>query len=262
VIVTADVETPFSKEGQELGALLRRKAGDEEIQPVIDNIQAQATEQALDPVVTSTEVFMTAVCWVGSKSLSHVLACIDRTKTRLLDAGTHSEAARRQILGAVMSYWDAHPGVALSIVEKLLNYSILTPFTVVDWAVGAHGSAKSLAQPHIYELVSNTVAKVKSHTRQIVKAPAAAGEDAASEPDIEKETASMKELFAALNDALGSWAAGSKDELMEEGDGSSEKEALTRRWGQRWVRVFRRMGAVEEAFVLEQKKDKMDTSTA
>jgi nuclear cap-binding protein subunit 1 len=207
---------------------------------------------------------MTAVCWVGSKSLSHVLACIDRTKTRLLDAGAQSEAARRQILDAVMSYWGAHPGVALSIVEKLLNYSILTPFTVVDWAVGAHGTAEYLAQPHIYELVSNTVAKVKSHTRQVVGAPngVSTAENEADTPDVEKEAASMKELFGALNDALSSWANGSKDELIEEGDGSSEKEALTKRWGERWLRVFRRMGAVEEAFVLEQKKDKMDTSGA
>ncbi|KAK0383376.1 hypothetical protein NLU13_9289 [Sarocladium strictum] len=259
-----DPDTPFSKEGQELGALLRRKASDEEMQPVIDSIQSQATERALDPIVTSTDVFMTAVCWVGSKSLSHVLACIDRTKTRLLDAGSHSDAARRQILDAVMSYWAAHPGVALSIVEKLLNYSILTPFTVVDWSVGAHGAAEYLAQPHVYELVSNTVAKVKSHTRQVIRSPngSVPADDETGAPDVEKEAASMKDLFGALNDALSSWANGSKDELIEAGDGSSEKEALTRRWGERWLRVFRRMGAVEEAFVLEQKKDKMDTSGA
>lgn len=249
----------------ELGALLKRKASDEEIQPIIDSIQAQATQRALDPVVASTDVFMTAVCWVGSKSLSHVLACIDRTKTRLLDAGSQSEAARRQILDAVMTYWAAHPGVALSIVEKLLNYSILTPFTVVDWAVGAHGTSEYLAQPHMYELVSNTVAKVTSHTRQVVKAPAGeapAAENGEGAPDVEKEATAMRELFRALNDALESWASGSKDELIEEGDGTSEKEALTRRWGQRWLRAFRRMGAVEEAFVLEQKKDQMDTSVA
>ena len=114
---------------------MRRKAPEEEIQPVIDSIHAQAKEQALDPLVTSTNVFMTAICWVGSKSLSHVLACIDRTKTRLLEAGNSSEAARAQIISAVMSYWHAHPGIALSITKKLLNYYILTTFTLVESAL-------------------------------------------------------------------------------------------------------------------------------
>ncbi|KAJ4054917.1 Nuclear cap-binding protein subunit 1 [Fusarium oxysporum] len=255
--------TPFSKEGQEIASLLRRKAPDEEFQPLFESIQTQASEQSLDPIVASTDVFMTAVCWVGSKSLSHVLACIDRTKGRLLEAGNSSEAARAQIISAVMSYWHAHPGVALSIIEKLLNYSILTPFTVVDWALVASTPANgtdggdSLTEPHIFELVFNTIFKVTRRSRDVVAAP---------ETDEEtriKEIKSTRDLFRAMNDALVSWAGGSKDELMEGGDGSSDREAMIRRWGQRWLRVFKRMGAIEEAFVLEVSKnlgkDKMAT---
>ncbi|KPM41569.1 hypothetical protein AK830_g4945 [Neonectria ditissima] len=253
-------DTPFSKEGQEIGALLRRKAPDEEFQPIIDSIQTQATELALDPVVASTDVFMTAVCWVGSKSLSHVLACIDRTKGRLLDAGSASDAARAQIISAVMAYWHAHPGVALSIVEKLLNYSILTPFSVIDWALVASTPAngtnggESLAQSHVFELVSNTVAKVTGRTRQLLVSPDA------DEETRTKEATATKDLFRAMNDALASWAGGNKDELMEGGDGTSDREALIRRWGQRWYRVFKRMGAIEEAFAIEAAKVKAVTA--
>ncbi|TQV92171.1 hypothetical protein V2A60_004466 [Cordyceps javanica] len=250
-------DTPFSAEGQQIGALLRRKATDEEIQPTIDAIQAQAKDQALDPVVTSIDVFVTAMCWVGSKSLSHVLACIDRSKARLIDAGAASSAARAQIISSVMAYWHSHPGVALSIIEKLLNYSILTPFSVADWAIladsashkGSPGAA--LAQPHIYEAIFNTVSKVTARVRQVVGAPADEEEARA------KEVADMTELFRTINDALESWAAGSKDELMEHDAGSETDEALIRRWGQRWLRVFRRRAAVEAAFVAEATKDKM-----
>ncbi|KAH6892219.1 MIF4G like-domain-containing protein [Thelonectria olida] len=244
-------DTPFYKEGQEIGALLRRKAPDDEFQPLIDGIQAQATEQALDPLVSSTDVFMTAVCWVGSKSLSHVLACIDRTKGRLLEAGNASDAARAQIISAVMAYWHAHPGVALSIIEKLLNYSILTPFSVVDWALVASTPAngtnggEALAQSHIFELISNTVAKVTGRTRQLLVSPDA------DEETMVKEAKATKDLFRAMDDALVSWAGGSKDEQMEDGDGSTDNESMIRRWGQRWLRVFKRMGAIEEAFALE-----------
>ncbi|KAF4512917.1 hypothetical protein G6O67_000246 [Ophiocordyceps sinensis] len=247
-------DTPFAKEGQEIGALLRRKAPDEELQAVIDSIQAQAAERAVDPVVTSTDVFMTAVCWVGSKSLSHVLACIDRTKGKLVEAGSASAAARSQIVAAVMSYWHAHPGVALSIIEKLLNYSILTPFSVVDWTLVASTSpngtngGESLGQSHIFELVCNTVAKVSGRLRQVLTSPDADDETR------EKEILAMRELLGAANDALVSWAGGNKDEMMETGDGSSEKDALIRRWGQRWLRVFQRLAAIEEAFVLEAAK--------
>lgn len=253
-------DTPFSSEGQEISGLLKRKAPDEEFQPIIDKIQSDASERALDPVVASTDVLMTAICWVGSKSLSHVIACIDRSKSRLVDAANSSPAAQNQILVAVMAYWYAHPGIALSIVEKLVNYSILTPSSIVRWALTADSVAdgaiagESLAQPHIFELVLNTVTKVSSKTRQTL-----------SSPDTDEETRKIEakaigDLFSTLNDLLVSWASGSKDEVMETGDGSSEREATIRQWGQRWLRVFKRLGAIEEAFLVEAAKEKPSSS--
>ncbi|KAI0598014.1 MIF4G like-domain-containing protein [Biscogniauxia sp. FL1348] len=242
-----DEHTPFAAEGKELAALLKRKAPDEEIQPVIDRIHSAALDQAIDPLVTSTDVFMTAVCWVGSKSLSHVLACIERTKDRLLDAGAASEAARAQIITAVMSYWSAHPGVAISIVEKLLNYSIVTPVSVIDWALvsdraGPHGQA--LSKTWVFELVFNTVVKVTGRLRQVVSG--GMGEGA------EDEIAAMRDLFKGMEDALVSWAQGTKDQMMDSGV-SDGGEDLVKRWGERWLRVFRRRSAIEEAFLLENK---------
>lgn len=269
-------DTPFAAEGKELAALLKRKAPDEEIQPVIDRIHSTALDQALDPLVTSTDVFMTAVCWVGSKSLSHVLACIERTKDRLLDAGAASEAVRSQIITAVMSYWSAHPGVAISIVEKLLNYSIITPGSVIDWALvgdraGPYGEA--LSKAWVFELVFNTVVKVTGRLRQVVSNSGSStssnknngaenenenengngnGNGSKNQNQNEDEIAAMRDLFRAMEDALISWAQGTKDQIMDPvvSDGG---EDLIKRWGQRWLRVFRRRSAIEEAFLVEQK---------
>jgi nuclear cap-binding protein subunit 1 len=254
MLTLADV--PFSKEGQEIGQLLRRKAPDEEIAPVIQSIEAQASGHGLDPYVTCTDVFMTAVCWVGSKSLSHVLACIDRTKARLLELSNASEASRIQVVTAVMSYWHAHPGVALSIIEKLLNYSIITPFAVINWALQGHGSASSssvgeaLGKAHVFEIVSNTVAKVTNRVRQLYAS------DEADHEAREKEAQAMKDMLRNMNDMLMSWATGSKDQMMETGDGSSDREAMIQRWAQRWLRVFQRKAALEETFLLEAAKGK------
>ncbi|KAI1367551.1 MIF4G like-domain-containing protein [Xylaria arbuscula] len=237
--------TPFSAEGKELAALLKRKAPEEEIQSVIDRIHSVALDQAIDPLVTSTDIFMTAVCWVGSKSLSHVLACIERNKDRLLDAGAASEAARAQIITAVMNYWSAHPGVAIIIIEKLLNYSIVTPGAVIDWALvndraGPYGQA--LSKAWVFELVFNTVVKVTSRLHQVVKSGTSEG--------LQEEITAMRDLFKAMDDALVSWAQGTKDQLMDPivSDGG---EDLVKRWGERWLRVFRRRSAIEEAFLNE-----------
>ncbi|KAL2023829.1 hypothetical protein VTK56DRAFT_1096 [Thermocarpiscus australiensis] len=252
----ANDDTPFAAEGREIAALLKRKAPDEEIEAVIQRIQSQAIDRELDALVASTDVFVTCVLHVGSKSLSHVLAAIERTKDRLADAGAASDAARTQIVAAVMAYWSAHPGVALAIVEKLLNYSILTPATVVNWALLARAGStrgEALAAAHIYEMVFNTVAKVTGRVRQLVlRGSPSSDDDATRELEIKR----MRALFASIEDALASWASGTKDEMLEAAGDNGEVDGHVRRWGERYLRVFRRKRAIEEAFLAEAARER------
>lgn len=271
---------PFSQEGRELAALLKRKTPDEEkrkeveaeISAVIERIHSQAIDQGLNPLVTSTDVFTTAVLYVGSKSLSHVLAAIERTKDRLLDAGATSESARAQIITAVMEFWSVHPGVAKQIIEKLLNYGIVNPVAVVQWAlVGFAGKTKgeSLARSYIYEMVMNTVAKVTGRVRQVVSTTTStpsADVDMLPEDTKEQEVKNMRELFRIMGDTLAAWANGSKDELIDDvsldGPARENRDYLVKRWGERWLRVVRRRSAIEEAFLLEAEKTGADGAEA
>lgn len=219
--------------------------------------------------MASTDVFTTAVLSIGSKSLSHVLAAIERTKDRLMDAGATSEPARAQIITAVMDFWSAHPGVAITIIEKLLNYSIVSPSAVVQWALVRHAGetrGEALARSHIYELVFNTIAKVTKRMREVVASATAGAEgedtDMASELEDAKkrEAQAARELFRTTQDALVAWASGAKDELMEDAGGLSdaereERDRLVKRWGDRWLRVVRRRAAIEETFLLEAEKN-------
>ncbi|KAF4767419.1 hypothetical protein HAV15_009267 [Penicillium sp. str.  len=150
---------PYSKEGQELMQLIRKKASDEEIQPVITAIEDQAQSQGVDdPKIPSTDAFVTSLCFVGSKSLSHVLSCIERSKDRLLAIGTESQHARCQIITSVMDYWVDQPGIAINIIDKLLNYTILSPLSVLEWALSESVAAGTiLAKPHVFEMISATV---------------------------------------------------------------------------------------------------------
>lgn len=260
----AHKETPYSSQGREILALLRKKAPETEIQPLIEAINELATEHGItDPLVASTDAYMTAVCFIGSKSLSHVLSCIERCKERLLNIGPESEGARRQIVKSVVEYWKDQPGTAVNIVDKLLNYTIVTPESVVLWALGTEslGNGSALAEGWRYEMIAVTVGKVTNRVRQIVQArvQAVAGglpDDQIKmlEETLEKERHAMRQLFANIEDSVGGIAQGASDSFIEaEGTiGFGEKEAkLVKLWGERWSRVFRRKLAVEEAVVGE-----------
>lgn len=242
--------------------LIRKKAPDEEIQPVIDRIHAKAAElEVTDVHVCSTDAFVTAICYVGSKSLSHVLSCIERCKDRLLNIGPTSAAARRQIITSVVEYWKDQPGVAVTIIDKLLNYTIITPMSVVEWALVDHlNSGKILSENYVYEMVSVTVFKVTNRVRQIVAArlqPGLPDEQVGMlDATLMKERDDMRALFRLIEDALNAVAAGANDEMIENGygdesEGKGEEGALIRGWGERWLRVFRRKFAVEESVVGE-----------
>ena len=58
----------------------------------------------------------------------------------------------------------------------------------------------------------------------------------------------MKDLFTLMEDFLVGWATGTKDQLIESGD-MGQEDAMIRQWGERWLRVFRRKIAVEDAWV-------------
>ncbi|KAL8734476.1 MAG: hypothetical protein Q9166_001375 [cf. Caloplaca sp. 2 TL-2023] len=250
-------QTPYAPQAREIVRLLRAKAPDSELQPHLSSIESQASELGVtDPLIPSTDAYMTAICFIGSKSLSHVLSCIERCKERLLALGPQSELARRQIITSVMEYWAEKPGVGVNVVDKLLNYTILTPLSVVNWALADNiGKGKILTHAHVYEMVASTMHKVTNRVRQIVIARNQVGlpveQKAILDETLAKEQAQMKELFVTVEDSLAGVASGIVDEMAESRDQDTEGEAMLRGWGERWLRVFRRKMAVEEAWIAE-----------
>ena len=203
-------------------------------------------------LIPSTDAYVTAICYLGSKSLSHVLSQIERCKERLLAIGSQSEPARRQIITSVMGYWIEKPGVGVNVVDKLLNYTILTPESVIQWALGEQmGKGQNLTQAHIYEMVASTVTKVTGRVRQIVisrNAPSLpADQRALLDSTLASEREEMSKLFTLIEDALVGVAEGSNDAMAEGEDQDTDVEVMLRRWGQRWLRVMRRRRGVERS---------------
>lgn len=250
-----DDNTPYAKEGREVLQLLRKKASEDDIEAVLKSVHEQAIAHGVaDPLVASTDIYMTAILSIGSKSLSHVLSTVDRCKERLLAVGQQSELARQQIISCVVQFWADHPGTAVNIVDKLLNYTIITPMSVIEWALRANmDRGRALASSQIYEVVAITMFKVTNRVRQVLRErnnlllPFSQRQQI--DEALPRERQGMRDLFAAIEDAVASVAAGSQDEMMERYDGESDERDLIMAWGQRWARVWRRKAAVEEAVV-------------
>jgi nuclear cap-binding protein subunit 1 len=171
-----------------------------------------------------------------------------------------SDAARRQVVASVVEYWKDQPGVAVRIIDILLNYTILTPVSVVRWALGDYlGAGESLSKSWVFEMVSNTVTKVTKRNRQIADArlqknlPQEQADFAAATLTSDRQSA--RELFKFIEDAVRGVAEGAADVLLEkEGSGeiSAEDGQLVRAWGKRWHTVFLRKAQAEESVVGEE----------
>jgi len=254
-----DESTPFAAQGQEIAQLIRRKALHDEFSPLLQTIEEQAATSGFpDPELASTDVFVTSICWVGSKSLSHVLACIERCKERLLAISSSSASCRKQIITSVMEYWRDQTGVGVVIVDKLLNYQILTPASVIEWAlIDKVERGSLLVRTWCFELVSGTMRKVAGRVKNIVHAirrPGLADETRVElQQALDQEMNAMKTLFTMVEDAVSSVRDGIPDETMESSDPfRAEKEKLLKAWGSKWLRVFHRQAAVEEGWVREE----------
>ena len=254
----ADDATPFASEGREVLTLLKKKAPEEEIQRVLDSVHEQASVAGIaEPLVSSTDMYIIAILSIGSKSLSHVLSTVDRCKERLLAIGPQSEAARRQIISSVVDFWQDHPGTAVNIIDKLLNYTIVTPMSVIEWALTDHmDRGRSLAKAQWYEMISITMFKVTNRVHQLLLHRNSTSVPFEQRKQIDealpRERQGMRDLFAAIEDAVAGVASGAQDEMIERfDDGDGEGEVLVKVWGARWARVWARKAAVEEAVVGE-----------
>ena len=258
-------DTPFASEGKEIYKSMKQKAPEEQIQPYIDAIQEQAANHGLDPLLASTDVYMTAMCHNGAKSVSHITAAMDRSKTRLQEARQASAGVGRQIVESVVSYWKDQPGNAVNIIDKLLNYNIILPDSVIEWALGPESLTNGavLSQAWRYEIVAKTMTKVTGRVQEIAQAKIKLETEYEYEPTdklkesipqvndfLNAERPAMRQLFATIDDAVNGVASGATDGFLEQSQNEEDAEHI-KVWGEKWLRTFRRKLAVVDARVGE-----------
>ncbi|EPS41080.1 hypothetical protein H072_5015 [Dactylellina haptotyla CBS 200.50] len=238
----------FPEEGKQLLNLIRQKAPNEEVDTLMNAITEAANNKGLpDPSKYARDMYMTCICHIGAKSLSHVLSCIERCKDKLTQLGQESNQAQRQIVGTVMRYWHEQPGIGANVIDKLLNYSILTPLSVIEWVILDAGR-DALPRGHAWEMVNTTTRKVVSRTRNLAAAR--------SVPDLPEDQMTMveqghdvakaeqAELFRVVMESLGKYADGT----VPPPEGTTEDDAVWLKWwAASWLRALKRQSDIEEA---------------
>lgn len=245
-------ENPLAEQGKNLLTVVSERKEDAEVQPVLDAITEAAKEKGLvkddDPLAITRDVYVTCICHIGAKSLSHVLSCIERCKEKLLAIGAEHPDARRQIVGSVLSYWKDQPGIGANVVDKLLNYSIVTPLSVVEWVLHDAGP-EALSQTHAWEMVATTINKVNNRVSQILAAKASVlGAEGVTEEQVSVFLETLKgaqaEQALILAEVTKSLSAMAENE--DGGDLDIESKAWVQWWAKGWLQAFKRKFKVKD----------------
>ena len=278
-----DESVPFSAEARELVSLIRKKATDEEFDAALEKIRVATKEAAgteFDPETAVTDAFVTSICWVGSKSLSHALNVIERYRIRLAaiaeptpdsadTAASDPNSGKKQIITSVLAYWTDQPAIGINLVDKLVNYQVLSPTMVIEWCLVDHvNRGHALSLTWVWELVTQILDKVVGRVKHVVAAMRRPGlpEDQIEilKPALEREMNEMRVLFELVDDKLNAIEGGFEDGMMETDitDGTEGAEGKTntaeeegkwvRNWGGRWRRAVTRKLKTVEAWVVEE----------
>ncbi|KAA8913143.1 MIF4G like-domain-containing protein [Sphaerosporella brunnea] len=246
-------ENPFKEQGKALLIAVSERKEEEEVEAKITAIAELAIEKGIVTDTTESralarDAYITCICHIGAKSLSHVLSCIERCKEKLLEIGGEHPDARRQIVGSVLAYWKDQPGIGANVVDKLLNYSVVTPLSVVEWVLYDAGP-EALAKTYAWEMVATTINKVNNRVRQIVAAkPSVLGAEGVTEEQVAvfEETLKNAEAEQALILAEVEKRLSQLAQLTDEDDADVDVEsrAWIQWWAKGWLRAFRRMFGV------------------
>ena len=245
----SDENTAFSSEAKEIAQLIRKKGLKEDFEPLLAKIESEGGKEKV------IDVFATCICSVGSKSLSHLLACIERCKDILQEFTAQGKQAEKIITESILDFWRHQPGNGVMVVDKFLNYLVITPEGVVEAILGEQGykgeGAAVLTYGWSWELIWRVVGKITGRVRGVVNVARKPGLDdeerSKAQVLLEGELQSMKKLFALVNGCVASLGEAS-------GNITDEDKAIVEMWVQKWQRAFGRRGLVEEAWVVEEGK--------
>ena len=226
----------------------------------MDEIRTKAKDMGQDELLVPTDVLMATISRAGCATLSHASTCINRHVLRLREIAGESDAARRQMIGSIMDFWQYRPQVGIHVSSILVNYGVIAPIDVVQWALSVRaGSGEGLAVHWVFEMVQSSVEKlsrkVRSDVEHRLKFDTLPEEQLARVDEVlNVEREQLRAMLSYIVGAVDEYAEGKVPKLQEKqaaGELSDEDAERIRDWARRWRAVFQRRTQVEEALVRE-----------
>lgn len=250
----------FGDKAKEIVQLIRKRAPVEEFEPLLEAVESDAKASGSSDAqakATTLDVLTTSIAWVGSKSLSHVLAIVERSKSLLLQLTSTDIALQGQIISSFVEYWQHQTGTAVTIALKLVNYQVLTPEGVINWAFSAGvDGGRSLAKVYLWEVVVGVVAKMQAKVRAVVKVARTPGLDDEKRIElrgvVEREVVTFNTLLAQIKTGLATVQSGAASSNSTGVVTTEEEEALIKVWAAKWALAIDRLEKVLALYVREE----------
>lgn len=160
------VEDALYDETAGLVAELAGTGDQEKLNDLLRAISRKATDLGLEADQTVISILVQSVLQIGYQSFSHALNTIERNLTLLQMKCDDSPSSRLTTVSAVMSFWSGRPFVASTLLQKLLNYRIIDPISILRHVL-LESPESAICTSTTWELIATTMGKVNVRVTQV-----------------------------------------------------------------------------------------------
>ncbi|KAG2230494.1 hypothetical protein INT48_009869 [Thamnidium elegans] len=163
-----DINGPLHAKAKLIIESLRTKKSIEEVRDILTNFKKELAAEGIDEHQQTQQVrqmFVQCLLLVGSKSFSHILNVVERYLDVLRFVNTTPEG-RLHTVQIVASFWKNNTQFLGILLDKLLNYRVIDPTSVITW-IFEEEQLKVVSKSFIWEILKNTLSKVNSRVVQV-----------------------------------------------------------------------------------------------
>lgn len=154
------------EEAEELMRLLRSKGDSTIIDSLLAKVQVSPGKSQSGDDRESLQLLVQCVLQLGHQSFSHALNTIEHNLPLLQSRCNADSDSRRTTVNVVMKFWEQQPFVGATLLDKLLNYSVLSPLSVLQWLFWDTQPA-TFGKSFAWELCKTTIDKVNTRVVQV-----------------------------------------------------------------------------------------------
>ncbi|KAG0190907.1 Component of the cap-binding complex (CBC) [Apophysomyces sp. BC1034] len=163
-----DADHPLYDQARAVIESLRAKKTVEEVRDILDKFNEMQAQQGIDEQTRMRMVrnlFLQCLLLVGSKSFSHVLNVVERY-LELMRYVNSTPEGRLHTVQIVASFWKNNSQFLGILLDKLLNYRVIDPTSVITWTFESE-QLQNAARSYPWEILKNTLNKVVSRVVQV-----------------------------------------------------------------------------------------------